>query len=149
MMELEKADLIIDICLSFFNDIEIYGKDFEKLQIDRPYVDIIKIGFDTILNGKGADMFETTMESEILWFVKRDDNIDKQMIFELSLFKKFWIISEKEGRKALYEFILSAISPKLYQKHAVLLEFLNNEKDPLENFTSEITVYATYLDKQE
>lgn len=149
MMESEKVDLILDICLSFFNDIDVYGKDFEKLQIDRPYVDIIKIGFDIILNGKGADVFESIMESEILWFVKMNDNIDKQIIFELSLFKKFWVISEKEGRKALYEFILSVISPELYQKHIAILEFLNNEKDPLENFTSEISLNATYLDKKE
>lgn len=72
---MEKADLILDICLSFYDDIDIYGKKFEKLEIDRPYIDIIKTGFDIILNGKGADVFEIIMDSEILWFIKTNTSV--------------------------------------------------------------------------
>ncbi len=140
MMESKKADLILDICLSFYNDIDIYGKNFEKLKIDRPYVDIIKTGFDIILNGKGADVFEIIIDSEIQWFTK-SNTTNKEMIFELLLFKKFWIISEKKGRSALAEFILSTISPELYQKHMPMINALNIEKDPLDFFSSETIIH--------
>lgn len=147
MMESEKVDLIMDICLSFYNDIDIYGKKFEKLEIDRPYAEIIKMGFDTILNGKGADAFETIIESEILWFIKTNANVNKQIIFELSFFKKFWMVSEKEGRVALYEFVSLTISPKLFAKYEKLLDFLKDEKDVMKNIKNETTFSVKYLDE--